>query len=201
MARLRDVPHVLRTVGPIQFALRVWRQGSEDFLMTWASALAYAWLFAVFPFFVFLMTLVPYLPIKASQKKKRIVCARQFQNSIRDSSKDLIERRIRDFELDQKFSVTDRSIAHRKTGRPRLVIGFAAETEKVVEHARIKLARKACDWILANDVSPATGIMGGDSNTIHLVTANSVEHWPPQSKTEVASQLVSRIAAALGERP
>jgi membrane protein len=68
MARLRDVPHVLRTVGPIKFALRVWRQGSEDRLMTWASALAYAWLFAVFPFFIFLMTLVPYLPdkVKAS---------------------------------------------------------------------------------------------------------------------------------------
>jgi membrane protein len=65
MARLRDVPHVLRTVGPVSFVLRVWRQGSEDYLMTWASALAYAWLFAVFPFFVFLMTLVPYLPIKA----------------------------------------------------------------------------------------------------------------------------------------
>src|SRR5690349_1325434 len=85
------------------------------------------------------------------------------------------------------------TIAHRKAGRPRLVIGFAAETEKVVEHAKQKLARKACDWILANDVSPATGIMGGDSNTIHLVTANSVEDWPPQTKTEVASKLVSRI--------
>jgi phosphopantothenoylcysteine decarboxylase/phosphopantothenate--cysteine ligase len=89
------------------------------------------------------------------------------------------------------------TIAHRRAGRPKLVIGFAAETEKVVEHAKQKLARKACDWILANDVSPATGIMGGDSNTIHLVTANSVEDWPPQTKTEVASQLVSRIAEAL----
>ncbi len=51
------------------------------------------------------------------------------------------------------------------------MIGFAAETENVVEHAKLKLARKGCDWILANDVSPETGIMGGDSNTIHLVTA------------------------------
>jgi phosphopantothenoylcysteine decarboxylase / phosphopantothenate---cysteine ligase len=92
------------------------------------------------------------------------------------------------------------TIAHLKTGRPRLVIGFAAETEKIVEHAKQKLARKACDWILANDVSPATGIMGGDSNTIHLVTANSVEDWPPQTKTEVASQLVARIAEALAGR-
>ena len=62
MARLRDVPHVLRTVGPVGFALRVWRQGSDDLLMSWAAAVAYSWLFAVFPFFIFLMTLVPYLP-------------------------------------------------------------------------------------------------------------------------------------------
>jgi membrane protein len=62
MARLRDVPHVLRTVGPIAFAKRVWSQGSDDQLMTWASALAYSWLFAAFPFFIFLMTFVPNLP-------------------------------------------------------------------------------------------------------------------------------------------
>ena len=92
------------------------------------------------------------------------------------------------------------TIAHRKAGRPKLVIGFAAETQHVVEHAKQKLIRKACDWILANDVSPETGIMGGDSNTIHLVTAKSVEDWPPQSKTEVAAALVARIAAALSER-
>jgi phosphopantothenoylcysteine decarboxylase/phosphopantothenate--cysteine ligase len=91
------------------------------------------------------------------------------------------------------------TVAHRKTGRPSLVIGFAAETEHVVEHAKQKLARKGCDWILANDVSPQTGIMGGDSNTIHLVTGNGVEHWPPQSKEAVARALIERIAAALGE--
>src|SRR4051812_27400206 len=62
MARLRDVPQVLRTVGPIAFMKRVWTQGSEDQLMTWASALAYSWLFAVFPFLIFLMTFVPNLP-------------------------------------------------------------------------------------------------------------------------------------------
>src|SRR4051812_21289550 len=62
MARLRDVPQVLRTVGPIAFVKRVWTQGSEDQLMTWASALAYSWLFAAFPFFIFLMTFVPNLP-------------------------------------------------------------------------------------------------------------------------------------------
>ena len=92
------------------------------------------------------------------------------------------------------------TVAHRKTRRPKLVIGFAAETERVVEHARAKLARKGCDWILANDVSPETGIMGGDSNTIHLVTRDGVENWPPQSKNEVAAALIQRIAAAMGEK-
>jgi phosphopantothenoylcysteine decarboxylase/phosphopantothenate--cysteine ligase len=93
------------------------------------------------------------------------------------------------------------SVAHRKTERPQLVIGFAAETERVVDHARVKLARKGCDWILANDVSPETGIMGGDMNTIHLVTRDGVEHWPPQSKDEVAHALIQRIAAALEPPP
>ena len=92
------------------------------------------------------------------------------------------------------------TIAHRKSGRPRLVIGFAAETDDVVANAKAKLARKGCDWILANDVSPATGIMGGDTNTIHVVTADGVEFWPPQSKDEVARALVERIAAALTEK-
>jgi phosphopantothenoylcysteine decarboxylase/phosphopantothenate--cysteine ligase len=80
------------------------------------------------------------------------------------------------------------------------VIGFAAETEHVVENAKAKLARKGCDWILANDVSPETGIMGGDSNTIHLVTRSGVEHWPPQSKGGVAAALIERIAAAIKGR-
>ena len=92
------------------------------------------------------------------------------------------------------------SVAHRKSARPELVIGFAAETTNIVEHAKLKLARKGCDWILANDVSPQTGIMGGDSNTIHLVTADGIEHWPPQSKAEVATMLIERIAKALSER-
>jgi phosphopantothenoylcysteine decarboxylase/phosphopantothenate--cysteine ligase len=90
------------------------------------------------------------------------------------------------------------TVAHFKSQRPRLVIGFAAETEHVIENAKAKLVRKGCDWILANDVSPETGIMGGDSNTIHLVTTDNVENWPPQSKSEVAALLVTRIAAALG---
>ncbi len=89
------------------------------------------------------------------------------------------------------------TVAHRKSGRPRLVIGFAAETDHVIANAKAKLARKGCDWILANDVSPETGIMGGDSNTIQLVTATGVESWPPQSKDDVARTLIERIAAAL----
>ncbi len=91
------------------------------------------------------------------------------------------------------------TIAHRKAGRPRLVIGFAAETDHVIANAKAKLAKKGCDWILANDVSPGTGIMGGDANTVSLVTAAGVESWPPQSKDDVARTLVERIAAALAD--
>jgi phosphopantothenoylcysteine decarboxylase / phosphopantothenate---cysteine ligase len=89
------------------------------------------------------------------------------------------------------------TVASRKSKRPALVIGFAAETERVVENAKAKLARKHCDWILANDVSDGTGIMGGDSNRIHLVTTDGVETWPMQPKDEVARMLVSRIATAV----
>ncbi|MDE2464495.1 MAG: bifunctional phosphopantothenoylcysteine decarboxylase/phosphopantothenate synthase, partial [Alphaproteobacteria bacterium] len=81
--------------------------------------------------------------------------------------------------------------------RPRLVIGFAAETEDVVTHGRQKLARKGCDWILANDVSPGTGIMGGTHNRVHLITAQGDEEWPELDKSEVAARLVARIASAL----
>jgi phosphopantothenoylcysteine decarboxylase / phosphopantothenate---cysteine ligase len=89
------------------------------------------------------------------------------------------------------------TIAHRKSGRPRLVIGFAAETDDVIANARAKLAKKGCDWIIANDVSVESGVMGGDTNTVHLVTASGVESWPTQVKDEVARMLVERIAAAL----
>jgi len=89
------------------------------------------------------------------------------------------------------------TIAHRKTQRPKLVIGFAAETENIVANAKAKRAAKGCDWILANDVSPATGIMGGDRNIIEFVTAAGVEAWPPQNKDDVASMLIGRIAEAL----
>jgi phosphopantothenoylcysteine decarboxylase/phosphopantothenate--cysteine ligase len=89
------------------------------------------------------------------------------------------------------------TVAQSAEARPRLVIGFAAETEHIIEHAKEKLARKGCDWIVANDVSAAGGAMGGDSNTVHLVTAREVESWPPQSKQEVARALVLRIGEAL----
>ena len=92
------------------------------------------------------------------------------------------------------------TVSKLKTKRPALVIGFAAETEKVVEHAKTKLKRKGCDWILANDVSSESGVMGGDRNTIHLVTAKGVEHWPTQSKDEVATMLITRIADALSRK-
>jgi phosphopantothenoylcysteine decarboxylase/phosphopantothenate--cysteine ligase len=90
------------------------------------------------------------------------------------------------------------TIAHRKSARrPRLVIGFAAETDNVVDHAKAKRKKKGCDWVLANDVSLGTGVMGGDNNTVHLVSAAGVEAWPPQSKENVARMLVERIAAEL----
>jgi phosphopantothenoylcysteine decarboxylase/phosphopantothenate--cysteine ligase len=93
------------------------------------------------------------------------------------------------------------TVAHRKSGRPRLVIGFAAETDHLVEHAKAKLRRKGCDWIVANDVSAESGVMGGDRNTVQLVTADGVEAWPPQTKDAVAQALVARIAAALARGP
>ncbi|MBZ6077470.1 bifunctional phosphopantothenoylcysteine decarboxylase/phosphopantothenate--cysteine ligase CoaBC [Microvirga puerhi] len=89
------------------------------------------------------------------------------------------------------------TIAHRNEGRPPLTIGFAAETENVIEHAKQKLAKKGCDLIVANDVSIGTGVMGGDSNTVHLVSASGVETWPTLSKTEVAQRLVERLGQML----
>ncbi|MDF1793055.1 MAG: bifunctional phosphopantothenoylcysteine decarboxylase/phosphopantothenate--cysteine ligase CoaBC [Thalassobaculaceae bacterium] len=87
-----------------------------------------------------------------------------------------------------------KTLSQKTEGRPALVIGFAAETETVVEHATAKRTRKGCDWILANDVSPATGTFGGDSNTIHLVTESGSEDWPAMTKTEVGKRLATRIA-------
>jgi phosphopantothenoylcysteine decarboxylase/phosphopantothenate--cysteine ligase len=84
--------------------------------------------------------------------------------------------------------------------RPQLVIGFAAETENVIAHAVAKRLRKACDWIVANDVSPQTGVMGGDKNTVHLITADGTESWPELAKSEVGRRLAARIALKLKGR-
>jgi len=81
--------------------------------------------------------------------------------------------------------------------RPRLVIGFAAETSEVLANAQSKRSRKNADWIVANDVSPETGIMGGTDNTVHLITADGIEDWPPLAKDEVARRLAARIATVL----
>ncbi|EKE43872.1 bifunctional phosphopantothenoylcysteine decarboxylase/phosphopantothenate synthase [Oceaniovalibus guishaninsula JLT2003] len=88
-------------------------------------------------------------------------------------------------------------IAGMTEGRPSLVVGFAAETDDVLANARAKLARKGCDWIVANDVSPATGIMGGAENAVTLVTSDGAEDWPRASKEAVADRLAHRIAEAL----
>ena len=103
-----------------------------------------------------------------------------------------------------KLSLTENpdilaTVARLKANRPKLVVGFAAETEKVIEHAKAKLKRKGCDWIVANDVSAEGGAMGGDDNAVHIITASGVESWPAQSKDAVAKNLVARIATALGE--
>ena len=83
--------------------------------------------------------------------------------------------------------------------RPELVIGFAAETDDVVENATKKRARKGCDWIVANDVSPETGIMGGSENAVVLISEDDSETWPRMGKDAVAQQLANRIAAALSD--
>ncbi|HEX9646228.1 MAG TPA: bifunctional phosphopantothenoylcysteine decarboxylase/phosphopantothenate--cysteine ligase CoaBC [Alphaproteobacteria bacterium] len=92
------------------------------------------------------------------------------------------------------------TLAGRKRGRPTLVIGFAAETERVVENATAKRAAKGCDWILANDVSAGTGVFGGDETTVHVIDSAGAETWAKASKDEVAERLARRIAAAIGER-
>jgi phosphopantothenoylcysteine decarboxylase / phosphopantothenate---cysteine ligase len=85
-------------------------------------------------------------------------------------------------------------VARRAEGRPRLVIGFAAETDDVLGNAEAKLARKGCDLLVANDVSPASGVMGGEANTVHLVSPTGVETWARMPKDEVAGRLVARFA-------
>lgn len=89
------------------------------------------------------------------------------------------------------------TVARRSAGRPRLVVGFAAETDDLRANAEAKRARKGCDWIVANDVRPETGIMGGAENAITLITPEGAEDWPRLAKAEVARRLAARIAGAL----
>lgn len=90
------------------------------------------------------------------------------------------------------------AVAQLGEGRPQLVIGFAAETDNVVANATAKRKRKRCDWILANDVRPETGIMGGDENAVTLISDAGAEEWPRMTKREVAVKLAARIAEELG---
>ncbi len=89
------------------------------------------------------------------------------------------------------------TVSQMTDGRPPLVVGFAAETDDVIAHATAKRARKGCDWIVANDVSPETGIMGGTENAVTLITETSAEDWPRMGKDAVAQRLAQRIAEAL----
>lgn len=89
------------------------------------------------------------------------------------------------------------TVSKMKKGRPGLVIGFAAETEDVIAHATAKRQRKGCDWIVANDVSPETGIMGGDENAVTVITEDAADSWPRMSKDQVANRLAQRIAETL----
>ena len=101
-----------------------------------------------------------------------------------------------------EFAETDdilAEVAQMQAGRPRLVVGFAAETDDVLAHATAKRVRKGCDWIVANDVSPATGIMGGAENAVTLITAQGADSWPRMAKVEVARRLALRIVDALKE--
>jgi len=91
------------------------------------------------------------------------------------------------------------TVARMGTGRPRLVVGFAAETDDVIANASAKRSAKGCDWIVANDVSAASGIMGGAENAVTLITADGTESWPRMTKVAVARALAGRIAVALGQ--
>lgn len=90
------------------------------------------------------------------------------------------------------------TVSQMESGRPALVVGFAAETDDVIAHATAKRVRKGCDWIVANDVSPETGIMGGTENAVVLISDDGAESWPRMGKQAVADRLAERIAAALG---
>ncbi len=90
-----------------------------------------------------------------------------------------------------------KTIANHQTARPTLVVGFAAETNDVIDNATAKRLRKGCDWIVANDVRPETGIMGGDENAVTLISAEGADTWPRMSKTDVARRLATAVSDAL----
>jgi phosphopantothenoylcysteine decarboxylase/phosphopantothenate--cysteine ligase len=93
-----------------------------------------------------------------------------------------------------------KTVAGAKSKRPKLVVGFAAETENVIDNAKTKLAKKCSDLIIANDVSRDKGVMGGNRNTVHVVSANGVESWPELDKREVARRLMEDFARRLGAK-
>ena len=92
------------------------------------------------------------------------------------------------------------TLAKHTRARPALVVGFAAETENLIEAATEKRRAKGCDWMLANDVSPGTGTFGGDNNTVHLIDDSGVEDWPTLTKDEVGRRLAVRIAIQIGSK-
>src|SRR3546814_9377156 len=128
------------------------------------------------------------------------VCSSDLQKLKKAGDEPPVLRRAENPDLLRAIATTD---ARR---RPALVVGFAAETEQVVDYATKKLKTKGCDWILANDVGTGTGTFGGDSNTIHLVRRDAdksgvaVEHWPTMSKAAVAAKLADAIAGFFSQQ-
>jgi phosphopantothenoylcysteine decarboxylase / phosphopantothenate---cysteine ligase len=90
-----------------------------------------------------------------------------------------------------------KTIASRQSQRPKFIVGFAAETENVIDHAKVKLKSKGCDLIVANDVSPENDVFGGERNTVHVISRDRVENWPKLTKTEVADRLMKKLADLL----
>jgi phosphopantothenoylcysteine decarboxylase / phosphopantothenate---cysteine ligase len=125
-----------------------------------------------------------------------VVCAA----AVADWSPEIAAQKIKkgaDKALGLKFAVNPdilATLAAPGPSRPKLVIGFAAETENLIEAAKAKRAKKNCDWVVANDVSPGSDTFGGDSNTVHVITAEGVESWPTLHKRAVAERLAERIA-------
>lgn len=103
------------------------------------------------------------------------------------------------FELVENQDIL-KTVAHMQTGRPELIIGFAAETENIIAFATKKRRSKGADWTLANDVSALSGVMGGEHNRVHLITEEGAESWPEMAKREVANTLIYRVAGFLQDK-